>query len=263
MGVINCTPDSFFSGSRNETVNKAVESALKMIADGADILDLGGESSRPGAEYVQAQEEIDRVVPVVKAIRRHSDIPLSIDTRKAPVAEACFDAGADILNDISALEDDHRLIPLLKEGEWPVILMHKKGTPTTMQSGPYYEDPVGEIMDYLEARASFAVSQGIAKTRIALDPGIGFGKRLQDNLAILRSVERFKSLGYPLLIGASRKSFIGTILENKPEERLYGTLGAHGWAACHGADILRVHDVRATVEMIRIIHEIQGAGPAL
>ncbi len=258
MGIINCTPDSFFSGSRQVTIEAALGTAMEMIADGADVLDLGGESSRPGAEYVEAQEEMDRLVPVIEEIRKHTDIPLSVDTRKASVAEACFEAGADILNDISALEDDEALIPLLNKGDWPVILMHKRGVPKDMQKAPTYVDPVGDIIIYLQSRVEYAISHNITKDRIILDPGIGFGKRLQDNLSILKSINRFHELGLPLLIGASRKSFIGTILENEPEDRLYGSLGAHAWSVAQGAQIVRVHDVKATSEMIRIIDEIKG-----
>ncbi len=257
MGVINCTPDSFYPGSRSPGTEQAVETARRMIDEGADILDLGGESSRPGSSYVEAEEEIRRVVPAVEGIRRFSDIPVSVDTRKAETARRALNAGADIINDISALRDDPGLSVLAAERGAPVILMHMRGTPETMQRNPRYEDPVPEIRKELGEWARRAREAGLRKEQIILDPGIGFGKTDEANLAILRQAAEFKEDGYPLLIGLSRKSFIGRILDGRPPEgRQAGTLAANAAAALGGADILRVHDVRETVDMIRVMGAI-------
>lgn len=253
MGVINCTPDSFYPGSRRPGTAKAVAEAVRMIAEGADILDIGGESSRPGSDYVSLDEELERVIPVVEGIRERSDIPLSIDTRKSSVAAAALEAGADIINDISALQDDPALAPLAAEKGVPVVLMHKKGVPKTMQENPEYADPVSEITAELKARAEAAMSAGIRRENIIIDPGIGFGKRLEDNLAILRNLDVFSALGFPVLLGASRKSFIGAILGAEVQDRLAGTLAVHAWAFFHGADIIRVHDVKDSVHLIRVL----------
>jgi len=259
MGIINCTPDSFYPGSRRPGTEEAVAEAERMISFGADILDIGGESSRPGADYLDAEEELGRVIPVIEKIRERSDIPVSVDTRKARVAEAALDAGADIVNDISALKDDPDLAPLAAARRVPVILMHKKGVPKTMQENPEYSDPVREIAGELAGYAEAAMEAGILRENIIIDPGIGFGKRLQDNLAILRNLKTFSSLGYPVLLGASRKSFLGMVLGADVEDRLGGTLAVHAWAVIHGADILRVHDVRETVEVIRVLSAIRSA----
>jgi dihydropteroate synthase len=265
MGVINCTPDSFYSGGRDPGVSGALRTARRMIDEGADILDIGGESTRPGSAYIDAEEEKKRIIPVIGGIREMSGIPVSVDTRKAEVAAAALDTGADIINDISALEDDAAMAPLAAERNVPVILMHKKGNPLTMQQRPFYDDPVREITEYLQGRAATAVSSGIDAKRIVLDPGIGFGKRLEDNLALIRSIQTLSALGYPVLIGASRKSFIGTLLGGPgaplpPEERLVGTVSVHMWAFWKGASIIRVHDVRPHAEMRTIFNALRGGG---
>ncbi len=265
MGVINCTPDSFYAGGRDPGVSGALRTARRMIDEGADILDIGGESTRPGSAYIDAEEEKKRVLPVIRGIREMSGISVSVDTRKADVAEAALDEGADIINDISALEDDEAMAPLAAERKVPVILMHKKGNPLTMQKGPFYDDPLREIAEYLKRRAETAVSGGIDAKRIIIDPGIGFGKRLEDNLALVRSIDILAALGYPLLIGASRKSFIGTLLGGpgaplSADERLVGTVAVHMWAFLKGAAIIRVHDVRPHAEMRKIFNALRGVG---
>ncbi len=258
MGILNTTPDSFFPGSRVEA-EEGRSSAEKMIHAGADIIDIGGESSRPGSAYVSADEEISRVIPLIKAIRSFSDIPISIDTRKSATAEAALNAGADIINDISALADDPELGFLAAERDVPLILMHMRGTPETMQQNPHYNDTIEEILTELEVCIRRAGAYGISKNRIILDPGIGFGKRLDDNLKILKEIKRFTDTGYPILIGLSRKSFIGAVTGSVVEDRLSGTLAANMLSALAGASILRVHDVPETVAMLEIIKAVEGA----
>lgn len=262
MGIINCTPDSFYQHSRQPTSVSAIETARKMIDQGADILDLGGESSRPGSEYVSAEVELDRVLPVLRELRKESPIPVSIDTRKAEVARAALDEGADMINDISALQDDPGLLALVAERNVPVILMHMKGTPRTMQSTPVYGDTVREVADALISFADRARKAGLSAERIILDPGIGFGKRLSDNLLLIRDLGSLCALGYPILVGISRKSFIGMVLKDElgeqlpPERRLTGTIAANAAAISAGASIVRVHDVREAVELSRMMWAI-------
>jgi len=260
MGILNATPDSFFAGSRKTDLSEGVQAAKLMIDAGAEILDIGGESSRPGASYVEADEEIKRVVPLISAIREFSDVAISIDTRKALTAEAAIKAGADIINDISALKDDAELGFVAATYGVPVVLMHKRGNPDSMQVNPQYTDAVEEIINELELCIGRAHSFGINKDKIIIDPGIGFGKRLEDNLLILNNLSRFKALGYPMLIGLSRKSFLGAITGAQVENRLSGSIAANMYSAMHGADILRVHDVTDTMWMLDIISAIEGAG---
>lgn len=259
MGIINCTPDSFYPGSRRADTEAAVAEAERMVASGADILDVGGESTRPGSDPVDADEELNRVVPVIEGIRRFSKVPVSVDTRKAGVAAAALDAGADIINDISALRDDPAMIPLAARRGAPVILMHMQGTPKTMQERPEYRDAPAEILAELKGYAEAAQAAGIRRENIIIDPGIGFGKRLEDNLAILARLDEFSAPGYPVLLGASRKSFIGMILGTGVEDRLVGSLAVHAWAHFYRADILRVHDVRETVQVLKILAALKGA----
>lgn len=262
MGILNVTPDSFFVASRSVDPEQAAERALAMVADGAGIIDVGGESSRPGSDYVDAEEEHRRVVPVVRRIRAQSSVAISVDTRKAAVAAAALDAGADIVNDITALRDDPGLASVCADRSAPVILMHMQGTPKTMQKEPRYDDPVAEIRAELAQFVDRARDAGIES--IIVDPGIGFGKRLSDNLEILANLEAFATLGYPVLVGLSRKSFLGMILRSEDgeirptEDRLSGTLAAHAVAVLRGADILRVHDVRQTADLVRVISAIES-----
>ena len=256
MGIINCTPDSFFEGSRKSVVEEALATARQMVSEGAHILDIGGESSRPGSSYVSSEEEINRVIPVIRAIRHEMDVPLSIDTRKKDVAEAAIEAGADIINDISALRDDPELAPYAAEQDVPVVLMHMKGTPESMQNGPFYDDVLVSVKTALLEAAEKAMRAGIRRENIILDPGIGFGKRQEDNLNLLKGIPELKALGFPILIGLSRKKFIGNITGRDTEGRLAGTLTANSFAMVQGAGILRVHDVGETVDMIKMQREL-------
>ncbi len=260
MGVVNVTPDSFYPGSRVGDAAAAVDVVSSMIAAGAAIIDVGGESTRPGAEYVGADAEAARVVPVIEAIRSRWDVAISVDTRKARVAEAALDAGADIVNDIAALGDDEALAPLCAARGVPVILMHKKGVPANMQAAPLYVDCVSEVRDFLVAAAKRAMAMGIAPDSIVIDPGIGFGKRLEDNLALLSRLDELAATGYPVLVGLSRKSFIGTITGAAPGQRLPGSLAAACAARSRGAVIFRVHDVAETVAALAVFDASTGAG---
>ncbi|MBU1081074.1 MAG: dihydropteroate synthase, partial [Spirochaetes bacterium] len=220
MGIVNATPDSFYAGSRVSDVAAAVDAVASMLEAGASVIDVGGESTRPGSEYVGADEEISRVVPVIEAVRARWDVAISVDTRKAAVAAAALDAGADIVNDVAALMDDPALAPLCGSRGVPVVLMHKKGVPAHMQDSPWYVDCVGEVLDFLLSAADRAVAAGVARDRIVVDPGIGFGKRLEDNLALLSRLDEIAEPGYPVLVGLSRKSFIGAVSGAGPDARL-------------------------------------------
>ncbi|MBL7149465.1 MAG: dihydropteroate synthase [Candidatus Cloacimonetes bacterium] len=245
MGVLNVTPDSFSDGNKFIRVDKAVDHAIQMMEEGADIIDIGGESTRPGAGKVDIPTELERVIPVIEELRKRIDIPISIDTNKAEVADKAIQAGASIINDISALRFDSGMIKVLqKYPDVPIILMHMLGTPQTMQEEPFYEDTIEEIMDFFQERIDHCVSNGINKSRIVLDPGIGFGKRQRDNLIILKKLYEFKTFGLPVQLGASRKSFIGKVYDSKPEDRLEGSLAATALAFQNGIDIVRVHDVK-------------------
>lgn len=248
MGIVNATPDSFFSGSRG-----GIERALQLIEEGADLLDLGAESTRPGSEYVSEEEEIRRLIPLIKEIRKNSDIPLSIDTRKAEVFKAAVEAGADILNDISALEDAPELADFCAEKKLPVILMHKRGNPGTMQKNTDYADCFSEVNDYLTRRADFALSKGIAPDKIILDPGIGFGKNAHDNFQLIRRCGELAGGKYKVLMALSRKTCIGEATDRPVEERLYGTLAADLVAVQKGAFMVRVHDVKETVDTLKVL----------
>ena len=249
MGIVNATPDSFFAESRG-----GVENALRLIDEGADILDIGGESTRPGSEYVGAEEEIRRVVPVIRAVRRVSDIPISVDTRKFEVMKAAFDEGADILNDISALEDDERLAPFCAETKIPVILMHKRGNPSTMQKNTVYEHVFDEVNEYLKNRVEYAKSCGIAEEKIWLDVGIGFGKNTRDNFELMRRCGEILDGKFPVLMALSRKTCIGEVTGRAVEERLSGTLSANLLSVLHGASLVRVHDVKEAVDSLKVMN---------
>jgi len=264
MGVVNVTPDSFFDGGRFLDPERAVERGLELVEQGADILDVGGESSRPGSEAVPAEEELRRVLPVLEGLRRRTDVFLSIDTTKREVARAAVDAGADIINDISAFRFDPSLLELAAASGAAVVVMHMLGTPKTMQLAPAYEDVVSEVRSFLEERAADAREAGVERERIIIDPGIGFGKRLSDNLALLNNLSAFKTTGYPVLVGPSRKSFLGALLGLPVEERLEGTLAASVLSVVRGAHILRVHDVLAVRRAVQtaeaVLAEVRHAG---
>jgi len=259
MGIINVTPDSFYASSRKTTVDEALKTVKKMVENGADIIDIGGMSTRPGSEPVDSEEELKRVLPVVKAVRENfPQVPISIDTYRATIAKKALEAGADIVNDISGFSFDKDLVKVVADFKAPTVLMHIKGTPKTMQQNPHYEDVVKEIIEYFIERMDFAASQGVDLDKVILDPGIGFGKRYRDNLEILARLDEFKSLRKPLLVGASRKSFIGTALGSvPPEERLEGTLAVTALCTMKGVDIVRVHDVRENARVVKMLEVIK------
>ncbi len=259
MGIVNVTPDSFSDGGRFLDRDKATLHALKLADEGADIIDIGGESSRPGAERVTVEEELSRVMPVIEAISQKIDIPISIDTTKSEVASRALDAGASIVNDISALRFDEKIGSVAAEHGAYLILMHMRGTPETMQQDTKYDDIIGEISAFLKSAAQKAIGMGVSPEKIILDPGIGFGKSVDGNLTILKNLHRFLALGYPLMVGVSRKSFIGKILNLETGERLEGSIAAACYAILNGADIVRVHDVAATKKALTVLEHITGA----
>ena len=258
MGILNVTPDSFSDGGRYTDVDAAVRMGVRLAGEGADLVDVGGESTRPGAEAVPAPEEIRRTAPVIARLRESVGVPLSIDTRKAAVAERAIEAGAGIVNDVTALRSDPGMGPLLAETGAPVILMHMLGTPREMQVNPTYTDVVAEIMEFLDERIAAATNCGIAREQIVVDPGFGFGKTLDHNLELLRRIGEFQRLDRPVLVGTSRKSMIGAILDLPAHERLHGTLATVTAAVERGAAMVRVHDVRPAVEALRVLAAIHG-----
>ncbi|WP_178843961.1 dihydropteroate synthase [uncultured Treponema sp.] len=251
MGIVNATPDSFWEKSRG-----GAEMALRQIEEGADIIDLGAESTRPGSHYVSEDEQIERLVPVLREIRRHSDIPVSIDTRKSAVMKACLDEGADILNDVSALEDDGSLAGLCAAAKIPVILMHKRLTPDVMQDNTDYADVFKEVDSYLSERVEYALKQGISSDKIILDPGIGFGKNTADNCTLIKKCGQLCTSRYPVLMALSRKTVIGQLCGREVQDRLAGTLAADLLAVLNGASLVRVHDVRETVDSLNVLKGI-------
>ena len=261
MGIVNTTPDSFYEPSRSISLEKSLIRALALEAEGADIIDIGGESTRPGASYISEEEELERVIPLIEAVRGRSTVAISVDTRKAAVMKAAFKAGATLCNDISALIDDPALGTLIAEEAGAVVLMHKRGTPPTMQQNvPQYRNVVTEVRDYLEARVAHALNCGIPHERIIIDYGIGFGKTAEDNYRLIAASAYFTGLGYPLLVGLSRKSFIGYVTGEPPEKRLAGTLAATMYAVQQGASIVRAHDVAETRELLLVLKELQKYG---
>ncbi len=263
MGVVNCTPDSFYAGGRCPDPDSAAGRYHDLLAHGADWVDVGGESTRPGAAAVDAAEEWRRVEPVLRAARRAGHpVPLSIDTTKAEVAARALDAGAAIVNDVSSLRFAPELADLAARYGAGLILMHMRGTPRTMQADPRYDDVAAEILAELAAAVARAEDRGVAREQIVIDPGIGFGKTAGHNLEILRRLQEFSALGRPVLIGCSRKSFIGAVLDLPPEERLEGTLAAHAAAVLGGAHVVRAHDVAAHVRAMRVLDALLAAGTA-
>ena len=261
MGIVNVTPDSFSDGGRFLDPSAALAQALRLVADGADILDIGGESTRPGATSVPAAEEIARVVPLIQAIRAHSDVAISIDTMKPAVARAAVAAGASLWNDVAALRFAPDAPETAAELGCEVVLMHMLGQPGTMQHDPRYDDVVAEVEAFLLARALTAMAAGVEREKIWLDPGIGFGKTPTHNLALLAALPRFVALGYPVLLGASRKRFIAALdpLGAEPDARLGGSLAAHLHGATVGVAAVRVHDVRETAQALAVWGAIGGA----
>jgi dihydropteroate synthase len=258
MGVLNVTPDSFYDGGRYEAA-RAVAHGAQMAADGADIIDIGGESTRPGAAAVSEEEEIHRVVPIVRELRRVIETPISIDTSKSAVARAAFAEGADIVNDVTAFCFDPELARLAADTKAPVILMHMQGTPRTMQRKPTYQNVVREVREFLAERIQWATQNGIDPGQIVVDPGIGFGKTLRHNLLLLNGLSELASLGRPVLVGASRKAFIGKILQTTADDRLEGCLAVAVAAVFRGANVIRAHDVKETRRAVDIADAIRYA----
>ncbi len=261
MGVVNLTPDSFYDGGYYPDPSAGIARALELAAAGAEIIDLGGESSRPGSEPVPAEEELSRVLPVIGGLAGRIPVRISIDTWKAGVAARALAAGAEIVNDIGALRLDPGLVPVVAAAGGPYVMMHMLGTPRDMQQHPVYGDVVGEIKEFFYRRIEFAAAAGIDPSRIVIDPGIGFGKTLEHNLEIINRLGEFRELGRPVLVGVSRKSFIGAILDREPAGRLWGTAGAVAAAILKGADIVRVHDAAEMREVAAVIDRIKSAGP--
>lgn len=262
MGVLNLTPDSFFDGGRFLTPEAARERALAMAEEGADLLDLGAVSTRPGSAPAPMEEEIRRLRPALQAVRRAVDLPLSVDTFRPEVARIAADQGADCLNDISGLRDSDELARIAASAGLGLVLMHMRGTPETMQRDTRYRDLLGEVKAFLAGAVRRARDAGLPRSRIAVDPGLGFGKSVEGNLLLLRRLDELRSLGQPILVGASRKSFLGATLGGLGvEERLEGSLAAAAAAVLCGAHIVRVHDVQATVRAVRIAAAIRDAAP--
>ena len=263
MGIVNVTPDSFSDGGRFLDTEDALKQGISMAEEGADIIDIGGESTRPRAEPVDAAQEISRVVPVISALRERLGTPISIDTMKSDVAAAALDAGADIVNDVSAGRFDPQMLGLVGGRRVPLVLMHMLGEPRTMQAAPSYEDVTEEVAAFLQERAQAARAAGIAADRIVVDPGFGFGKTREHNLELLRNLRRFTELGYPVLAGTSRKSFIGATLDLPVGERLEGTAATVALAVAAGASIVRVHDVgpmRRVASMVEAVLRATSSG---
>ncbi len=258
MGILNTTPDSFSDGGRFNDIDRALKHAEEMLKEGADIIDVGGESTRPGAEKVPQDVEIERTAPVIAAIRKEfKDAVISIDTYKSEVAKRAIENGADIINDISGLRFDENMAPLAAKYDIPVVAMHIKGTPKNMQKNPHYDNAIKELLTYFAERIKALNNAGVEK--IIIDPGIGFGKRLRDNLQIIKHLDAFTIFNLPILLGVSRKSFIGAVLDEPTDKRLVGTLAANMQGAQNGANILRVHDVKAHVEAVKMLEAIKNA----
>jgi dihydropteroate synthase len=258
MGILNITTDSFYDGGKYISVDKAVKHALKMVDEGADIIDIGGESTRPGAEPISVDEELKRVIPVIEILSKKLSIPISIDTYKAKVAEEAINAGATIINDISGLRFDPLMPEVASKYKVPVIIMHIKGTPKDMQKNPQYDALIPEITEYLRGSIVLAKQAGVEENMIIIDPGIGFGKLLEHNLQIIKNLKEFTQLGKPILIGVSRKSFIGKILNDaSPSERLEGTASSVAISVINGANIVRVHDVGFMYKVVKMADAIK------
>jgi dihydropteroate synthase len=259
MGVLNVTPDSFYDGGRYFSPARAIAHARQMMEEGSDILDVGGESSRPGAEPVPLEEELRRVLPVVKALGGEAPCLVSVDTTKAEVARCALEAGAHIVNDISALTADPAMVEVVREAKCGVVLMHMKGTPRTMQAAPRYDDVVTEVRDWLSSRLTALEQAGLDQAALVVDPGIGFGKTVEHNVQLLAGLAALQRMDRPILIGVSRKSFLGRLTGRDLQDRLAASLGALAYALLHGADIARVHDVKESCEVARVLHIFRQA----
>ena len=257
MGILNATPDSFSDGGKFNTTKKATNHALKMIDDGADIIDIGGESTRPGSKQISLNEEINRTIPIIKSLRKLNDsILISIDTSKSEVARQAMEEGADIINDVTSYNNDLNMPEIVRKYEAGIILMHMQGTPENMQIDPSYDNVIGEVSEFLNKKILDSIESGILKESIIIDPGIGFGKNINQNLTLLKNLDKFTKV-HPTLIGLSRKSFIGKIIgEKDPKDRLAGSLGATAFSIIQGAHILRVHDVKETRDVCEIFKHL-------
>jgi dihydropteroate synthase len=260
MGVLKVTPDSFSDGGRYLETATAVAHGRRLAADGAGIIDIGGESTRPGAGSVSASLESSRVLPVVEELHGLVEVALSIDTSKADVARRALAAGATMVNDVSALRADSEMVDVVAEAGCAVCLMHMQGAPRTMQQEPSYDDVVGEVLAFLDERLAFAVAHGIREEQVLLDPGIGFGKTLEHNLLLIKHLDRFAALGRPLVLGTSRKRFLGAVLGAEPDQRTIGTVATTVIGLLKGAAIFRVHDVKPNVEALRVVQAVRAAG---
>ena len=260
MGVLNVTPDSFSDGGKFNRLDLAVKHINDMLENGADIIDIGGESTKPGSNPVSADEELNRVIPIINEIKKNNnDILISVDTYKSVVAKEAIDTGAEIINDISGLVYDKDMAPLLAKNDIPVIIMHIKGKPKTMQKNISYNDLIDDIKQYFQNRCNYAIKSGIKKNNIILDPGIGFGKTFNHNFKLLKNLKTFKEMEYPLLIGPSRKAFIGNVLKLPPDERVEGTIATVVAGILNGANIVRVHDVKENKRAITVTENILAA----
>jgi len=260
MGILNITPDSFSDGGKYLSTSRAIDRAFAMVDHGADIIDIGGESTRPGSDFISKDEELQRIVPVIKEIRNQdSEILISIDTYKSDVAEIAIDLGANIVNDISGLTFDQNMSTFLSGTDIPVIIMHINGKPKTMQSNPIYDDLINDINSFFKKQIIFAQSNGIDRDNIILDPGIGFGKTFNHNLTIINNLKDLCNLGHPIMVGTSRKAFIGDILDTPPNERLEGTIASVVASVINGANIVRVHDVKEIKKAIMVTEKILGS----
>jgi len=259
MGILNVTPDSFSDGGAYRDPGEAVQSGLRMVSEGAAIIDVGGESTRPGSEPVSAELELSRVLPVLRELSARTEALLSIDTTKAAVAREAIASGARVVNDTSALADDPEMAGVVRDSGCAVILMHRRGIPATMQLNPHYDSLLDEIIEELSERVEFAAAEGIDRERILVDPGIGFGKRLEDNLALHRHLDRLRPLGRPIVFGPSRKRFLGELTGiERPRERIFGTAASVAAAVLKGANVLRVHDVKEMREVVQVASAIRG-----
>ncbi|MCU0259049.1 MAG: dihydropteroate synthase [Solirubrobacteraceae bacterium] len=259
MGILNVTPDSFSDGGRFTQLEAAVAQGIAMARDGAAIIDVGGESTRPGSDRVSLDEELARVLPVIERLRAETSAVVSIDTYKAEVARQALAAGAALVNDVSALRMDPAMVEVVAETGAPAILMHMQGEPKTMQQDPHYDDVVDDVRAFLEERMGFALARGVDEEQLLIDPGIGFGKTVAHNLVLLRGLARLKELGRPLVLGASRKRFLGAILGAEPGGRLIGTVASTVIGLMNGADVVRVHDVRENFEALRVVLALREA----
>ena len=258
MGILNLTPDSFSDGGQFNSIQKALDHTMSMIEAGADIIDIGGESTRPGSKPISFVEEIERTIPVIEEIRKISDCTISIDSYKSEVVEAALNVNANIVNDISGLTYDNKMAKLISDKKSPLILMHMKGKPLDMQKNPIYDDLISEICNFFSNQIFFANSVGIDSSKIILDPGIGFGKTIEDNFEIIRELKQIRAMGFPVLIGPSRKSFIGDTLNLPTDDRIEGTMATITAGLLNGANIVRVHDIKETLRTVSIAERIKG-----